>query len=389
MYQGQTVFSQLVQQISRYTFNQCVARHRGHVRVRSFSCWDQFLCMVFAQLTGRHGLRDIEVCLNSQREKLYHMGFRGRVSRTTLADANATRDFQIYQEVGCHLIDVARELYAGEPLALELANTVYALDSTTVDLCLSLFPWAHSGSTQAAIKIHTLLDLRGSIPAFVCLTEGKVHDVRLLDVVPVEADAIVTLDRGYLDFTRLYRLHQIPAYFVLRAKRNLRSRRVDSRPVDKTTGLRADQTIVLTRQKSRQAYPEPLRRVSYVDAESGQRLVFLTNHFGIPALTVAAIYKQRWQVELFFKWIKQHLRIKTFYGTSANAVKTQVWIAISAYLLVAIAKKRLHLPASLHTLLHIVEVNLFEKTPLFQIVSHALEQKPDPHPPNQLNLFDF
>ena len=387
MYQGQTVFSQLVQQISRYTFNQCVARHRGHVRVRSFSCWDQFLCMVFAQLTGRHGLRDIEVCLNSQREKLYHMGFRGRVSRTTLADANATRDFQIYQEVGCHLIDVARELYAGEPLALELANTVYALDSTTVDL--SLFPWAHSGSTQAAIKIHTLLDLRGSIPAFVCLTEGKVHDVRLLDVVPVEADAIVTLDRGYLDFTRLYRLHQIPAYFVLRAKRNLRSRRVDSRPVDKTTGLRADQTIVLTRQKSRQAYPEPLRRVSYVDAESGQRLVFLTNHFGIPALTVAAIYKQRWQVELFFKWIKQHLRIKTFYGTSANAVKTQVWIAISAYLLVAIAKKRLHLPASLHTLLHIVEVNLFEKTPLFQIVSHALEQKPDPHPPNQLNLFDF
>ena len=215
------------------------------------------------------------------------------------------------------------------------------------------------------------------------------HDVRLLDVVPVEADAIVTLDRGYLDFTRLYRLHQIPAYFVLRAKRNLRSRRVDSRPVDKTTGLRADQTIVLTRQKSRQAYPEPLRRVSYVDAESGQRLVFLTNHFGIPALTVAAIYKQRWQVELFFKWIKQHLRIKTFYGTSANAVKTQVWIAISAYLLVAIAKKRLHLPASLHTLLHIVEVNLFEKTPLFQIVSHALEQKPDPHPPNQLNLFDF
>jgi hypothetical protein len=388
MYQGQTVFSQLVQQISRYTFNQCVAGHRGHVRVRSFSCWDQFLCMVFAQLTGRHGLRDIEVCLNSQREKLYHMGFRGRISRTTLADANATRDFQIYQDVGCHLIDIARGLYAGEPLALELANTVYALDSTTVDLCLSLFPWAHFCQTKAAIKIHTLLDLRGSIPAFVCLTDGKVHDVGLLDAVPVEADAIVTLDRGYLDFARLYRLHQIPAYFVLRAKRNLCCRRVDSRPVDKTTGLRADQTIVLTGKKSRRAYPEPLRRVSYIDGVRNKRLVFLTNHFGIPALTVAEIYKQRWQVELFFKWVKQHLRIQTFYGTSANAVKTQVWIAISAYLLVAIAKKRLHLPASLHTLLHIVEVNLFEKTPLCQLVTSALAQKPDPLPSNQLNLFD-
>jgi len=388
MHCGQIVFTQLLQQVSRYEFNRCVARYRGHYRVRSFSCWDQFLCMIFAQLTGRHGLRDIEVCLNSHQEKLYHMGFRGRISRTTLADANATRDFQIYQAFGCRLIEIARRLYAGEPLALELANTLYALDSTTVDLCLSLFPWAHFRKTKAAIKIHTLLDLRGSIPAFVCLTDGKVHDVHLLDAVPVEADAIVTLDRGYLDFGRLYGLHRIPAYFVLRAKRNLCCRRVDSRPIDKTTGLRADQTIVLTGRKSRQAYPEPLRRVSYVDAERNKRLVFLTNHFDIPAQTVADLYKQRWQVELFFKWIKQHLRIKTFYGTSANAVKTQVWIAISAYLLVAIAKKRLHLPASLHTILHIVEVNLFEKTPLFQIVSDALQQKPNLRTSNQLNLFD-
>jgi len=389
MYSGQSVFTQLVQQASRYEFNKCVARYRGNVRARSFSCWDQFLCMVFAQLTGRHGLRDIEVCLNSQREKLYHMGFRGRVSRTTLADANARRDFRIYQDFGCHLIEATRKLYVGEPLAVDLANTVYALDSTTVDLCLSLFPWAHFRKTKAAIKIHTLLDLRGSIPAFIALTDGKVHDVRLLDVLPVETDAIVTMDRAYLDFTRLYALHRIPAYFVLRAKRNLCSRRVASRPVDKSTGLRADQTIVLTGKRSRQAYPEPLRRVSYVDLERRKRLVFLTNAFEIPAKTVADLYKQRWQVELFFKWIKQHLRIKTFYGTSANAVKTQIWIAISAYLLVAIAKKRLHLPVSLHTILHILEVNLFEQTPLFQVVSGALLQEPPPQISNQLNLFDF
>jgi hypothetical protein len=344
--------------------------------------------MVFAQLTGRHGLRDIEVCLNSQRDKLYHMGFRGRVSRTTLADANARRDFRIYQDFGDHLIGVTRKLYGGEPLEVDLSNTVYALDSTTVDLCLALFPWAHFRKTKAAIKIHTLLDLRGSIPAFVVLTDGKVHDVRLLDVLQVETDAIVTMDRAYLDFSRLYALHRTPAYFVLRAKRNLCFRRVDSRPVDKSTGLRADQTIVLTGRRSRHAYPEPLRRVSYVDPERHKRLVFLTNAFEIPAKTVADLYKQRWQVELFFKWIKQHLRIKTFYGTSANAVKTQVWIAISAYLLVALAKKRLHLPASLHTILHIVEVNLFEQTPLFQIVSKALLQEPPPHPSNQLNLFD-
>lgn len=389
MYTGQSVFTQLVQQVSRYEFNKCVARYGGNLRVRSFSCWDQFLCMVFAQLTGRHGLRDIEVCLNSQREKLYHTGFRGRVSRTTLADANATRDFRIYQDFGCHLIEVTRQLYVDEPLAVDLAHTVYALDSTTVDLCLSLFPWAYFRKTKAAIKIHTLLDLRGHIPAFIALTDGKVHDVRLLDGLPVETDAIVTLDRAYLDFARLYALHRIPAYFVLRAKRNLCFRRVDSRPVDKTTGLRADQTIVLTGKKSRRAYPEPLRRVSYVDPERGKRLVFLTNAFEIPAQTVAELYKQRWHVELFFKWIKQHLCIQRFYGTSANAVKTQIWIAISAYLLVALAKKHLRLPASLHTILHIVEVNLFEQTPLFQIVNDALVLRPPPPTSNQLNLFDF
>lgn len=385
---GKTVFAQLLQQISPYEFNKCVTRYRGNYKVRSFSCWDQFLCMAFAQLTGRESLRNIQACLNSHREKLYHMGFRGRISKSTLADANERRDFRIYQDFGYHLISIARRLYQNEPFALELENTVYALDSTTIDLCLSLFPWASFRKTKAAIKMHTLLDLRGSIPSFISLTTGKTHDVKLLDSLPMESYSIYTMDRAYLDFGRLYNIHRVPAFFVIRAKRNLRFRRIYSRPVDKTSGLRADQVIVLQGKKSKQAYPETLRRVSYYDTDKNKRLVFLTNNFHIPAETVADIYRSRWQVELFFKWVKQHLRIKAFYGTSANAVKTQIWIAISIYLLVAIIKKRLNLPGTLYTILQVLEVNIFEKKPIYQIVNNALKHEPELYTDNQLKLFD-
>ncbi len=385
---GKTVFAQLMEHFSPYEFDKCVERYRGNHRVRSFSCLDQFLCMAFAQFTGRQSLRDIETCLNSHREKLYHMGFRGAVSRSTLADANEQRDFRIYQDFAQGLIVTARKLYQSDRFALELDHTVYALDSTTIDLCLSLFPWAHFRKTKAAIKMHTLLDLRGSIPAFICLTTGKVHDVNLLEAVPLESDSIVTMDRAYVDYKRLYAVHRIPAYFVVRAKRNLRFRRIASRPADKSNGVRADQTITLLVQKSRLGYPETLRRVSYVDSETGKRLVFLTNHFGISAKTVADIYRQRWQVELFFKWVKQHLRIKAFYGTSPNAVKTQIWIAISVYLLVAIVKKQLRLPASLHTILQILEMNVFEKKPIYQIVNDGLKQETNDPDSNQLKLFE-
>lgn len=343
--------------------------------MRSFSCWDQFLCMAFAQLTGRDGLRDIEACLNSHRDKLYRMGFRGQISRSTLAYANRNRTYLIYQDFGMHLIARARKLYQGDPLALELDNTVYALDSSTIDLCLSVFPWAHFRRTKAAVKMHTLLGLRGSIPSFIALSTGKMHNVRALDVMPLEAGSIVTMDRAYNDFERLYTIHQIPAFFVIRAKSNFRCRRVKSHPIDKSTGLRADQLITLTGARTRELYPERLRRISYVDQTRNKRLVFLTNHVGLPALTIAEIYKQHWQAELFFKWVKQHLRIKAFYGTSPNAVKTQIWIAISVYLLVAIAKKELDLPSSLHTILQIFEVNLFEKKTIKQIVTEALKQE--------------
>ena len=383
-----TVFGELFQLVSRHEFNKCVERYQGNYGIRSFSCWDQFLCMAFAQLTGRDGLRDIEACLNSHRDKLYRMGFRGQISRSTLADANHNRTYLIYQDFGMHLIARARKLYQGDPLALELDNTVYALDSSTIDLCLSVFPWAHFRRTKAAVKMHTLLDLRGSIPSFIALSTGKMHDVRMLDVMPLEAGSIVTMDRAYNDFERLYTIHQIPAFFVIRAKSNLRCRRVKSHPIDKSTGLRADQFITLTGARTRELYPERLRRISYIDQTTNKRLVFLTNHVALPALTIAAIYKQRWQVELFFKWVKQHLRIKAFYGTSPNAVKTQIWIAISVYLLVAIAKKELDLPGSLHTILQIFEVNLFEKRTIKQIVSEALKQESDTPASNQLNLFD-
>ena len=333
-------------------------------------------------------MRDIETCLNSHHEKLYHIGFRGQVSRSTLADADEVRDYRIYQDLAYHLISIARNLCKNEELAVDIDYALYAFDSTTIDLCLSLFPWAHFRKTKAAIKMHTFLDLRGSIPTFICLTPGNVHDVKILDIIPLEKDSVIAMDRGYIDFARLYAVNLFPAFFVIRAKNNLRFTRLNSQKVDKTLGLRADQRIVLKGKKSRDAYPDVLRRVSYVDLDTNKRFVFLTNIFTVPAKTVADIYKQRWQVELFFRWIKQHLRIKTFYGTSPNAVKIQIWTAVSIYLLVAIMKKRLQLPGSLHTILQILEVNIFEKRPIIQIVKDAHKQEPEPVACNQLNLFN-
>ncbi len=388
MNSGHTVFRQLLQFLPRHDFNLCVRRYRGDYRARSFSTFDQFLCLAYAQMSGRESLRDIETCLNSHREKLYHVGFRGSVSRSTLADANERRDWQIFQDFGQVLIRMAQQLYHDEPFALELDQPLYAFDSTTIDLCLTLFPWAEFRRTKAAVKMHTLIDLRGTIPTYVTVTTGKVHDVRMLDALPVTEDAIYTMDRAYIDFSRLHTLHQQGAFFVVRAKDNLRFKRLYSAPKDKDAGIRADQTVALVTYKSKNDYPEKLRRVSYVDKERGKRLVFLTNNFTLPAHTVAEIYKQRWQVELFFKWVKQHLRIKSFYGTSINAVKSQIWIALSIYLLVVIAKKKLNLPCQLYTLLQILEVNLFEKKPILSLVADALKQISDPQDDNQLNLFN-
>ena len=385
---GKTVFAQVLEHLPRYEFDKFVKEYEGNRRVRRFPCYDQFLCLAYAQLTYRESLRDIETCLNSHHEKLYHIGFRGQISRSTMADAGEMRDYRIYQDFAYHLISIARKLYQNEDLAIDLAYSLYAFDSTTIDLCLSLFPWAHFRKTKAAIKMHTLLDLRGSIPTFISLTTGKVHDVNVLDILPLEKDSVIAIDRGYVDFTRLYTVNLFPAFFVIRAKSNFRCRRLHSQKVDKTLGLRSDQRIVLTTKKSRSAYPEALRRVSYVDLETKKRFVYLTNIFTVSAITVADIYKQRWQVELFFRWIKQHLRIKTFYGTSPNAVKTQIWIAVSIYLLVAILKKRLQLPGNLHTILQILEVNIFEKKPIIQIVKDAYKQEPEPSLCNQLNLFN-
>lgn len=388
MNSGKTVFSQILEHLPRYEFDKFVKKYEGNCRIRRFPCYDQFLCLAYAQLTYRESLRDIETCLNSHREKLYHIGFRGQLSRSTIARAGEKRDYRIYQDFAYHLISIARKLYQNEYLAIDLDYSLYAFDSTTIDLCLSLFPWAHFRKTKAAIKMHTFLDLRGSIPTFISLTTGKVHDVNVLDILPLEKDAVVAMDRGYVDFTRLYAMNRFPAFFVIRAKSNLRYHRIHSQKVDKSRGLRSDQHIVLTTKKSRDAYPEALRRVSYVDLDTNKRFVYLTNIFSVPAITVADIYKQRWQVELFFRWIKQHLRIKTFYGTSPNAVKTQIWIAVSIYLLVAILKKRLQLPDNLHTILQILEVNIFEKRPIIQIVKEANKQEPKPHLCNQLNLFN-
>ena len=389
MHTGPTVFKQLLQHLPRYEFNLCVQRYRGEYWAKSFSTFDQFLCLAYAQMAGRESLRDIETCLNSHREKLYHVGFRGDVSRTNLADANERRDWRIFQDFGHVLIGMAQRLYQSDAIAVELTQPLYAFDSTTIDLCLTLFPWAEFRKTKAAVKMHTLIDLRGPIPTWVSITTGKVHDVRMLDQLPVEKDAIYAMDRGYVDFARLFSIHKQGAFFVVRAKDNLKCNRLYSNPKDKEAGVRADQIITLVTQKSKKGYPERLRRVSYVDKERNKRLVFLTNNFEIPAETAAAVYKQRWQVELFFKWIKQHLRIKSFVGTSVNAVKSQKWVALCIYLLVAITKKKLGISCSLYTFLQILEVNLFEKKPISSLVAEALKRNPDTRDCNQLNLFSY
>ena len=372
-----------------HEFRKCVQRYRGDYKVRSFSCLDQFLCMAFAQLSCRESLRDIETCLRAVKMKLYHMGIRGRVSRSTLAKANENRDWRIYADFAQVLIHTARGLYVDDEFGVELDQTVYALDSTTIDLCLSLFPWAKFRKRKGAIKLHTLLDLHGNIPSFISITEGRVHDVNILDELIPEPGSFYIMDRAYLDFARLHTLTQSLAHFVTRAKANLRFRRLYSHSVDKSTGLRCDQTIVLTGIHSSKKYPEKLRRIRYYDSENQNYLTFLTNNFALPALTITELYKCRWQVELFFKWIKQHLRIKAFYGTSRNAVKTQVWIAISLYVLVAIVKKRLHLDISLYTILQILSVTAFEKTPILQLFTdfNCKELEGEHH--KQLTLFDL
>jgi hypothetical protein len=388
MNDGKTVFAQLFEHIPMNDFRKAVRRYRGEYKVQKFSCLDQFLCMAFAQLTFRESLRDIETCLRTVRPKLYHMGIRGGISRTTLAKANENRDWRIYADFAQILIRTARNLYVNDPFAVELEQTVYALDSTTIDLCLSLFPWARFRKRKAAVKLHTLLDLRGNIPSFIKITDGKRHDVHILDELIPDPGSYYVMDRGYLDFERLHAFSLRLAFFVTRAKTNLRYRRVDSKPVDKTTGVRADQTIVLTGINTAEHYPDKLRRVRFFDVENKKKLVFLTNDFSLPPESIALLYKQRWQVELFFRWIKQHLRIKAFFGTSENAVKTQVWIAISVYVLVAIVKKRLHLRQSLYTVLQILSISVFEKEPLFQILTNYERSGLLPEPDNQLNLFE-
>ena len=369
MNSGKTIFAQLMDYVPRYEFRKCVERYQGNYKVQKFSCWDQFLTMAFAQLTFRESLRDIVTCLRAFKNKLYHMGMRGSISRSTLADANEVRDWTIYADFAQVLIAEARKLYAQDDFGLELKNTVYALDATTIDLCLSLFPWAKFREKKGAIKLHTLLDLRGCIPTLVIITDGKVHDVNILDDLILEPAAIYLVDRGYLDFSRLYKIHLASAFFVTRTKSNFKFKRLYSRPVDKTTGIQCDQIITLKNFYAKKDYPDKLRRVRYYDVEEDSRLVFLTNNMALPALTISKLYKCRWHVELFFKWIKQHLRIKKFYGLSENAVKTQNWIAISVYVLVAIIKKRLGLDQSLYTILQILSVTLFEKTTILQAIS--------------------
>jgi hypothetical protein len=386
---GRSVFAQLMAHSSRFTLDRCIRRYKGNHRVRSFSCRDQFLAMAFAQLTYRESLRDIEACLGAIPERCYHLGIRGAVSRSTLADANEKRDWRIYADFAQSLIQEARRLYAGESLGLELEQTVYALDASTIDLCLALFPWARFRRAKGAIKLHALLDLNGNIPTFLRITPGNVNEVRILDELLPEAGSIYVMDRGYTDFARLYRLHQSQAFFVIRAKRDLDFRRRYSRKVVPSTGLTCDQTIVLQGPKSKFRYPVPLRRVRVRDLETGKRISLLTNHFDLPAHTVTELYRSRWQVEIFFKWIKQHLRIKAFYGTSDNAVKTQIWIAVSVYVLVAIVKKRLGIERDLYTILQILSVTLFEKTELEQALSQVDVPLGEDPSRNQLLLFNF
>ena len=387
MNQGKLVFAQITEHLPLTTFRRCVARYAGAYKVKSFSCLDQYLSMAFAQLTYRESLRDIEACLRAQQQKLYHMGIKSRVSRSTLADANESRDWRIYADFAQSLIAIARRLYATEPFGVDLKDTVYALDASTIDLCLSVFPWAPFRSTKAAIKLHTLLDLRGNIPSFLHISDGKLHEVNVLDLLLPEPGAFYIMDRGYIDFDRLYQLHQANSFFVTRAKSNLKAQRRYSHPVDRTTGLICDQTIVLTGFYSKQDFETPLRRVRFKDPATGKALVFLTNNFTLPALTITELYRCRWQVELFFKWIKQHLRIKVFFGTSENAVKTQIWIAVSVYVLVAIVKKRLNLSASLYEILQILSLTMFERIPLDQLLNKIVAQDIQSLSSNQLNLF--
>ena len=388
MHSGRFVFSQLMEHLPAKVFRRCVQRYRGDRRIQSFTCLDQFLCLAFAQLTHRESLRGIEVCLRAHREKLYHMGIRGGMARNTLANANRKRDWRIHADFAQALIRIARPLYAEEDLGLELDNTVYAFDSSTVDRCLSVFPWALFRSTKSGVKLHTLLDLRGNIPAFIHVSEAKLHDVNVLDLLVPEPGAFYIMDRGYVDFERLFLLHRLGAFFVVRAKSNIKFRRRYSAAADKSTGVRCDQTIVLTGAKTRKRYPQPLRRVGYYDAQSDRRFDFLTNHFAVPATTVAELYRHRWQVELFFKWIKQHLRIKSFFGTSENAVKTQLWNAVAVYVLVAIVKKRLKLATDLYTILQILSLTLFEKIPLIHLLAKTEYNPNNQHLLNQLNLFE-
>jgi Domain of unknown function (DUF4372)/Transposase DDE domain len=388
MLTGQYVFRQVIDHLPLQIFGRCVKRYQGDRKVKDFSCMDQFQCMAFAQLTWRESLRDIEVSLRAQSDKLYHMGFRSRVARNTLANANAVRDWRMYADFAQRLIGIARQLYADEPLDIDWQDAVYALDSTTIDLCLSLFPWAPFRTTKSAIKLHTLLDLRGSIPSFIFISDGKMHDVNILDQLVLEPGAFYVMDRGYTDFERLARLHDAGCFFVTRARINLKAQRRYSRPVDRSTGIICDQTVVLTGFYSRQGYECPLRRIKFNDPVTGKTLIFLTNNFALSATDIARLYKYRWQVELFFKWIKQHLRIKAFFGTSENAVKTQIWIAVSVYVLVAIIKKRLSLSASLYQILQILSLTLFEKIPLDQLLNFNQLQLNDPLLANQLNLFD-
>ena len=388
MLEGHYVFAQVMQHLPLTTFRRCVERYGGEHKVKRFSCLDQYLCLAFAQLTWRESLRDIEACLRVQSSKLFHLGFRSAIARNTLANANAVRDWRIYADFAQHLIGIARRLYADDPLSLDLDDTVYALDSTTIDLCFSVFPWAPFRSTKAAVKLHTLLDLRGNIPSFIFISDGKMHDVNILDQLLPEAGAFYIVDRGYVDFQRLARLDDAGSFFVTRAKSNLKARRRYSRPVDRSTGLVCDQTVFLTGFYSRQGFNRPLRRIKFNDPQTGKRLVFLTNNFALDALAIAKLYKSRWQVELFFKWIKQHLRIKAFFGTSENAVKSQIWIAVSVYVLVAIVKKRLALPATLYEILQILSLSLFEKTTVNCLFHDDPHQKIPTADPNQLTLFN-
>ena len=388
MNEGKFVFAQVMEHLPLSTFHRCVARYAGAHKVKRFSCLDQYLSMAFAQLTYRESLRDIEACLRTQNSKLYHLGFRSTVARNTLANANATRDWRIYCDFAQSLIGIARRLYADDAFGVDLKATVYALDASTIDLCLSVFPWAPFRTTKAAVKLHTLLDLRGNIPSFLFISDGKMHDVNILDRLVPEPGAIYVMDRGYVDFERLGRFHEAGSSFVIRAKKNLKAQRRYSRKVDKTTGLVCDQTVTLTGFYSQQGFPAPLRRVRFTDPETGKRLIFLTNNFALPALTITELYRQRWQIELFFKWIKQHLRIKVFFGESENAVKSQIWIAVSVYVLVAIIRRRLGLTASLYEILQILSLTMFERMPINQLLSRQPATEPDIGVDNQLKLFD-